>query len=213
MTDEIEPFYWGDELSEEDWRELAVQVKASELHLRFAVCKDRGCSDVEAAAQSGYTGTRDILKGSGHRAKKSRTVQALLALAERRKAELAITEPTAPDREARRRMLGKLSKSRDPRVQQQAIDALNKMEDADRAIRAEGPETNQTPHEILSEIAALSPLCARLADELARINNIEFKATEALAQRSAEVNQHAAVSQIKAHSTNAAENGYAREGA
>ncbi|MCA1546312.1 hypothetical protein I6F36_05775 [Bradyrhizobium sp. BRP19] len=179
MTDEVE-FDWG-ELSEDEWRGLAREARASELHLRFAVCKDRGCSDVEAAAQAGYTGTRDVIKGSGHRAKKTRSVITLLALAERRKAELSITDPSAPNREERRRLLGKLAKSRDPRVQQQAIDALNRMEDADRAVQA-AAYVDPDPRNTLAEIAKLSPLCAQLADELARIHKIDFSSKAALAR-------------------------------
>lgn len=164
-----EDFDWGTELSEEEWRLLAAQVKASELHLRFAVALDRGCTAVEAAAQAGYSGTRDIIKGSGHRAKSSRSVQAILALAAQRKTELAIGDVPAPDREARRRMLGKLTKSKDPRVQQSAIDALNKMDVEDRAVRLSEKET-PTPNEVLHQIAAASPLLAAFLAHESGIN-------------------------------------------
>lgn len=160
MSEDAEQFDWGADLSEEEWRALAVQVKASELHLRFAVAIDRGCSAVEAASQAGYTGTRDILKGSGHRAKQSRTVKALLALAERRKAELAIEEPAAPDRETRRRKLGRLVNSKDPRIQQQAIEALNKMDAEDRQMSAAASGELRDPADILKDIAMISPLMA-----------------------------------------------------
>jgi hypothetical protein len=81
-------------------------------------------------------------------------------------------DPAAPDRETRRRKLGGLVHSKDPRVQQQAIDALNKMEAEDRALRLADADTLPGPAAILREIARLSPLDAVFYLKCSGIQNV-----------------------------------------
>src|SRR5215831_1545605 len=78
---EKDAFDYGS-LPYETWKEFAATVGAYERQLKFAAAKFRGCTNTEAARQSGFgVGSETSTRSEGYRVARSNKVNQLLALA------------------------------------------------------------------------------------------------------------------------------------
>lgn len=149
-------FDWG-KLGREWWVEQQKTVGADDRLLRFAVARHRGCSQTQAARESGYNddGCGGI-RQHGYRAARTHRVMVLLELAalEQRGGYDGTVTP-----QEHRRILTNLARGSDPSIKIRALEALAKF-DADAAEReAAGREA----------AASQMTIAARL-DQLAKIN-------------------------------------------
>jgi hypothetical protein len=129
MTDEANTFDWGDEQGrgEHWWRSHAKSAGvSSELAIKFVVAKWRGCSNTEAARQSGARGQATA---SGYRLARSREVARLYAVLNATEGDCIANVDAA---EARRILSG-LARGSDPSIRIRAVEALGKMDERDAA--------------------------------------------------------------------------------
>jgi hypothetical protein len=138
-----------------DLTELGVLCGCTPKQVAFAAGLLEGLSQTEAAFNAGYSGDRNSsqLRSAGSAAARMKPVQALLALAESR----GLGVPSSPgDMNELRAILWQHARSKDKNHSIAASKELMRLEAEEKAIEKPIPH----PHEVLSEIAAESPLYA-----------------------------------------------------
>jgi hypothetical protein len=138
------------ELGEQWWRDAGAQFNASEQQIRFAVAKFAGMSNAGAARSAGYGGEESSIRQSGYKAFRTTAVQNMLAFAA---AESKGGVSGDVDSAESRRILSKLARGSDPSIRIRAIEMINKLDVAERAVRM----PTRTPAQISAEIIAMSP--------------------------------------------------------
>lgn len=121
-------------LGESWWREAGRTFGASSLQIKFACAKHRGCRNTQAAREAGYSDSDGSIKQTAYRTFRTNAVTNLLSLAT---AERAGVDGTVNGRESKN-ILSRLARGADPSIRIRAIEALAKMEDAERQARAAG---------------------------------------------------------------------------
>jgi hypothetical protein len=138
MKQRNESFSW-DPLGEQWWRDAArdLRLKASEKQIMFACAKHRGCSNTEAARQSGYGGDEETIRQAAYKAVRTTVVKELLAFAvsEERGPTAGVVEASEA-----KEILSKLARSADPNTSIRAIEQLSKLKEreAESASGLEG---------------------------------------------------------------------------
>jgi hypothetical protein len=140
MTDETETFIWP-EPGESWWMRAGASVGASEKQVRFAAAKRRGCSNTQAARESGFGSTPASLRAEGWRVSKSPKISQLLALCAAEvgggfNGDLTQTEAKS--------ILSGMARGSDPNVRIKAIESLGKIQAAEREERSNEDEGD--PH-------------------------------------------------------------------
>jgi hypothetical protein len=153
----------------------------SDQKIRMAAGLIRGMTKTDALRAAGYVGSEGAaLRSAASKAARSKQMQELLADAEKHKAGL----PGRPlSDEEKLGELARLARSSNPQLRIRAIEAHSQLQE-DLGLRS---KQNFSPDRFdpvltLLEIAALSPLCAQLADELARLNELEQEFASAKAR-------------------------------
>jgi hypothetical protein len=134
-----EDFDWSP-LGEAFWSEAQKTCGATDMQVRFSVCRHRGMTAVGAARASGYSGDADSIRQAGHRAAKSTAVMNMLALAQ---AEAAGGDDGTVTPAEARRILSRLARGSDPSVRIKALENLGKMDREQR--EREGPPKRVEP--------------------------------------------------------------------
>ncbi|QWG16126.1 hypothetical protein KMZ68_13840 [Bradyrhizobium sediminis] len=177
----------------------------SDQKIRMGIGLLTGMNATAAAKAAGYLGEGNALRSAASKTARSKGMQSFLKAA----ADHRAGKPDAPLTDAEKlKELARLARSNNPQMQVRAIEAHTQLQE-DMGMREKAP-VDHDPVNTLREIAALSPLCAVVADELARIHGINFSSAQTLAMPSAEAKQQDAVIPIKAHSLNGAASGDAR---
>jgi hypothetical protein len=127
-----------DPLGEAFWLDAQKTCGATDLQVRFAVCRHRGMTATRAAKLAGYAGDDDSIRQAGHRAARTNCVVAMLDLA---KVEGAGGDDGAVSPAEARRILSRLARGSDPSVRIKAIETLNRIdrEERDRQAASDGP--------------------------------------------------------------------------
>jgi hypothetical protein len=149
-------FDWSP-LGEAWWIDTAKQLGANLRQAKFACAKTRGCSNAEAARQAGYGGGNDInARTTGYRLSRSNMVGRLLALASGADSGY----DGSVDRDEARRILSNLARGSDPAVRIRSIEALQKIDEADRQQQAakEEPSMEELARDILETSPEYGPV-------------------------------------------------------
>ena len=151
---DLDPIDWLP-LGQEWWDEAARSCGADERQLKFAVCKFRGRSNTQSARTAGYGDDKDAWKQHGYRLARTRVVSTLLALAS------AETKGAGPDgsvdkREAKAILSG-LARGSDPSVKVRALEALARLESAERAEGVERDDDALREERLTRDILMLPP--------------------------------------------------------
>jgi hypothetical protein len=154
MTD-LEPFDWKP-LGESFWQETAAGIGANSKQAKFACAKYRGCTNTEAARQSGFGTDEKSIRQVGYRVARTTAVENLLALASAESSGDGYDGTVTP--EETRRILSKLARGADANIKLRACEAIAKLEQADQAARAIRRELS--PDDIALEIMRCSPAYA-----------------------------------------------------
>jgi len=151
---EKDAFDYGS-LPYETWKEFAATVGADERHLKFAAAKFRGCTNTEAARQSGFgVGSETSTRSEGYRVARSNKVNQLLALAA---AEAGGGYDGTLSKQEARSILTAMARGSDPQVRIKSIELLNKLEREEAEIN--NAKTEETLEETLAAIIAAVPEC------------------------------------------------------
>ena len=151
-----------------DLAELGELCGCTEKQVAFAAALLEGNNYTEAAFHAGYAGARDSvqLRSAGSSAARSKPVQALLALAESR----GLGIPNAPgDWDELKRILWSHARSKDKAHSIKASSELIRLEDEEKAAKADEPGD---PLALLKEMSG--PIAAYLAQE----HNLDFQLSE-----------------------------------
>lgn len=133
MNEQTTEFDWSP-LGSAFWLDAQKTTGASDMQVRFAVCRHRGMTAVGSAKAAGYSGDADSIRQAGSRAAKSTAVMALVQLAQIEQAggdDGTLSGPEA------RRILSKLARGSDPSVRIKAIETLNRIDREERANRSQ----------------------------------------------------------------------------
>ena len=132
MTDDAQDGFDYSPLGQSWWIQTVREFCASDKQTKFAASKHRGCSNTRAAEESGYTATTEAgLRTTGYRLFRSNIVQRLLAMTV---AEGGGPDGTVDAAEARR-ILSSLARGSDPSIRIRSVEALAKLDEADRQAR------------------------------------------------------------------------------
>jgi hypothetical protein len=156
MTDDAQDGFDYSPLGQSWWIQTARELGASDKQTKFAASKHRGCSNTRAAEESGYTATTEAgLRTTGYRLFRSNIVQRLLAMTV---AEGGGPDGTVDAAEARR-ILSSLARGSDPSIRIRSVEALAKLDEADRQARRtkEDPSPKEIARTILTEFSTLGP--------------------------------------------------------
>jgi hypothetical protein len=122
---------------EAQWREFATTVSASELQLRYAVCRFNGSTATAAAKLAGYAGDKEAIRRAGYSATRSTAVVALLELAETHAPQAAGLTDAEVDAK-----VAKLVRSPDPQISLKATELFDRRKQRQRELQAAQPEEN-----------------------------------------------------------------------
>ncbi len=155
--------------------------------VRFALGLHAGLEQWRAYAAAGFKpdvenpGKDNSFRSAASKAAKTKKIADFIDLLNKARTEKS--KPLAPMTKAERlALLDNVARGHETATTQQMRAVMAGIE-LDERIAATAPDHD--PVATLTEIAALSPLCAQLADELARVNNINFSSAKALASPSA----------------------------
>lgn len=164
-------------------RALGMSDKA----IQFAVGLLQGRNATDALRAIGHKAGGSVLRSAASKMARSPRVRKFLAQAAEHKAGL---DNTPLDDDAKLKILAGLARSDNPAIQIRAVEA-HRQQQNDIAARGRDGVTNPDPLDTLRQIAVLSPLCATLADELARVHNIKFSSADLPAPPASEANKQA----------------------
>lgn len=152
MTDDAKDGFNYSPLGQAWWVQTARELGASDKQTKFAASKHRGCSNTRAAEEAGYTASTEAgLRTTGYRLFRSNIVQRLLAMTA---AEGGGFDGSVDAAEAKR-ILSSLARGSDPSIRIRAVEALAKLDEADRQARRSNRDPE--PEEIVREILSCSP--------------------------------------------------------
>jgi hypothetical protein len=123
----------------ETWKEFAATVGADERALKFAAAKFRGCTNTQAARESGFgVGSETSTRSEGYRVARSNKVNQLLALAA---AEAGGGYDGSLTKQESRSILTAMARGSDPQVRIKSIELLNKLEQQEAAANVQPEES------------------------------------------------------------------------
>jgi hypothetical protein len=156
-------FDWG-QLGESWWLDTGKKVAANIRQIRFAAARHAGCSQSESARRAGFGSSPSAQRTEGYRLSRSNKCNQLLALAS---SEVGGFDGTLTVKESKQ-ILTSLARGSDPSVRIKSIEALAKIDAAERAAVKAQPEV---PTPILA--ARLIAILPDLADALVELFRVE----------------------------------------
>src|SRR5262249_44849699 len=136
------------------WRQAASDCRATEQQAQYASLRINSTPSVEAYRRiTGETGHHQAVRSSAHRLERSVAVQNMIGLY---RAEIAGANEGTVSVEEARQILSRIARNGDPSV---AVRALETLARVDEKV-AEAAVVDQSPEELLAEIAAISPMVA-----------------------------------------------------
>lgn len=136
------------------WVEAAKTTGATDLQMRFAVCRHRGMTAAGAARLAGYGGSDENIRQTGSKTSRSPTIMNLLALAA---AEAGAGDDGVVGTGEAKRILSRLARGSDPNVRIKALNSLNKLEVAERELAASRADLGD-PVDSMRELIVAVPL-------------------------------------------------------
>jgi hypothetical protein len=148
MTDR---FDWG-QLTQDWWLTTAKTIGANERHAKFAAAKFRGCTNTEAARQSGFApgGSEGSIRSEGYRLARANKIVQLLSLAS---AECGGGIDGCVTSAEAKQILSHLARGSDPSVRIKALDSLAKMQERDDAAsRPDEPSLEDSLYAVINAL-------------------------------------------------------------